>query len=85
MPLYQKLPHETRTCSFAIDSPRLLVDGGAVAVSSLSGVGEGNSLVGVRDCLRYKGYGKSVDSKWITRDGQNLLYLPGEYRVKQHS
>jgi WD40 repeat protein len=84
-PQYQELPHATRTCSFAINATHLLVDGGAVVVSSISGVCEDDRLSSMQGSVKYEGYALSKDLKWITRNGQNLLYLPAEYRLRHWS
>lgn len=69
-PLQVIIPHKTRWCRFSTDGSHLFVQGGKIMLSS--------------DEMTYNGLGVSEDRSWIMRDRYRLLYLPEEYRPRDH-
>ncbi|KAH7311383.1 hypothetical protein B0I35DRAFT_437993 [Stachybotrys elegans] len=81
--LYIEIPHKTRSCRFSADGKRLLVNGGAVLIPSLTDEND-EELKRAQDEITYQGLGLSDDCVWITKDGDKVLYLPEEYRPQDH-
>lgn len=82
-PLEFELPHKTKTCRFDDDSTRLFVDGGALVLPLAVCVADEN-WPEAHDKLVFHGYGLSEDCVWITKDNQKVLYLPQEFRPRDH-
>lgn len=82
-PLQLELPHKTRTCRFDNDSTRLFVDGGAVVLPP-AGCDADDNRPEAHEKLVFHGYGLSEDCVWITKDNQKVLYLPQEFRPRDH-
>lgn len=82
-PLHLELPHKTKTCRFDDDSTLLLVNGGAVNLPLAIRAAD-DSWPEAHDKLIFHGYGLSEDRVWITKDNQKVLYLPQEFRPRDH-
>jgi len=62
---------------FAHQGECLILDASPVATTATTATAE-SPIVKNRD-IKY-GYGFSTDNSWITRNGQNILWLPPEFR-----
>ncbi|KAJ3454195.1 hypothetical protein MRS44_018089 [Fusarium solani] len=73
------------TLSFETTNFRLLTDVGAISIdgtTSMYSSGEPKAINGYRSGYR-SGYGISQDRRWITWNGNNLLWLPASFRPSE--
>lgn len=76
------LGREVQSVRFDQDSPRLLTDSSIVCIEpeSVSSPGQAQNMFEVTEFHEACGYSISLDKRWVTLNGHNLMSLPFNYR-----